>query len=160
MDSEMSRISQLEASLTFIAEHHVSFHENVTQLLSSLIQDGFLQSLFDKTPSKPVDKAQLLIDRFGEAADPANFTLQAQATNIQPTTLSLLFSTALYVSSRSWENFASKYYMTFGDMGDLGDSDTDDELGETSAQALDKDEIHRIIDAKISNLGLQTPNTA
>ncbi|PKY62653.1 hypothetical protein RhiirA4_489516, partial [Rhizophagus irregularis] len=100
-------------------------------------------SLFDKTPSKPVDKAQLLIDRFGEAADPANFSLQAQATNIQPTT-------SLYYSlQRS---------MCRPDMGDLEDSDTDDELGEASAHALNKDEIHRIIDAKLSNLGLQTPN--
>ncbi|PKY63092.1 hypothetical protein RhiirA4_490959 [Rhizophagus irregularis] len=136
MNPEMSRKAQPEASLTFIAEHHVTFHENVTQLLSSLIED----------------------DRFGAAADPANFTLQAQVTNIQPTTLSLLFSTALYVSSRSWEHFATKYYITFGDMGDLEGSDTDDDLGETSAQVLDKDEIHRIIDAKLSNLGLQTPN--
>ncbi|PKY59137.1 hypothetical protein RhiirA4_481631 [Rhizophagus irregularis] len=38
-------------------------------------------------------------DKFGEAANPTNFTSQAQATNIQPTTLSLIFSIALYVSS-------------------------------------------------------------
>ncbi|PKK59381.1 hypothetical protein RhiirC2_794911 [Rhizophagus irregularis] len=50
-----------------------------------------------------MDKAQLLIEKFGDAANPANFTSQAQATNIKPTTLSLIFSIALYISFRSWE---------------------------------------------------------
>ncbi|EXX62942.1 hypothetical protein GLOIN_2v1791351 [Rhizophagus irregularis DAOM 181602=DAOM 197198] len=55
--------------------------------------------LFEKNPSVPKDKAQLLIQKFGETANPANFTSQAQATNIQPTTLSLIFSIALYAAS-------------------------------------------------------------
>ncbi|PKY45718.1 hypothetical protein RhiirA4_460370, partial [Rhizophagus irregularis] len=107
-----------------------------------------------------MDKAQLLTERFGDAANPANFTEQAQATNIQPTTLSLLFSIALYVSSRSWETFATKYYMTFGDMGDVAydENVTDDGLNESSEDGLDEDEIHQIIDDKLSKSELQTPN--
>jgi hypothetical protein len=95
------------------------FSETVTQYLGSFRQDGFLKNLFEKNTSKSVDKAQLLIEKFGNAANPANFTSQAQATNIQPTTLLLIFYIALYVSSRSWETFATKYYLTFGDMGDV-----------------------------------------
>ncbi|PKY60199.1 hypothetical protein RhiirA4_483638, partial [Rhizophagus irregularis] len=156
MSLDKSR-KQFEETLAFVAEYNELFHINVTHHLSSFIQNGFLKNLFDKNPSKPVDNTQLLISKFGEAADPANFSSQAQATNIQPTTLSLIFSIALYVSSRSWETFATKYYMTFGDMGDVAydESVTDDGEYESSIDGLDEDEILNTIDNK---LGLQTPN--
>ncbi|PKY57417.1 hypothetical protein RhiirA4_509894, partial [Rhizophagus irregularis] len=73
----------------------------------------------------------LLVDTFGECANPKNFELQAKATNIQPTTLSLIFSIALYASSRSWDNFATRAYTLYGDMGDDTESEcpsADDEL--------------------------------
>ncbi|CAB4417228.1 unnamed protein product [Rhizophagus irregularis] len=130
--------------------YNEDFHYNVTAHLSSFIQDSFLKNLFDKNPSKPVDNTQLLISKFGDAANPENFTSQAQATKIQPTTLSLIFSIALYVSSRSWKTFATKYYMTFSD-----DGVTDDGEYELSEDGLDEDEINQIIDNKI---GLQIPN--
>ncbi|PKY59435.1 hypothetical protein RhiirA4_482186 [Rhizophagus irregularis] len=60
---------------------------------------------------------------------------------------------ALYVSSRSWKNFATKYYITFGDMGEIAydESVTDDGEYESSEDGLDEDEIHRIIDNKIGD---------
>ncbi|GBC44370.2 hypothetical protein GLOIN_2v1871772 [Rhizophagus irregularis DAOM 181602=DAOM 197198] len=78
-----------------------------------------------KNPSVLKDKAQLLIQEFGETANPANFTTQAQATNIQPTTLSLIFSIALYAASKSWDNFSTQFYCNFGDIGDDDDDDDD-----------------------------------
>ncbi|PKC50594.1 hypothetical protein RhiirA1_485881, partial [Rhizophagus irregularis] len=57
--------------------------------------------------------------------NPANFTTQAQATNIQPTTLSLIFSIALYAASKSWDNFSTQFYCNFGDTGDDDDDDDD-----------------------------------
>ena len=82
---EKSR-TQFKPTIEFVSEYDVFFFNTLTQNLGSFVEDGFLKTLFDKTPSKPVDKAQLLIDRFGEAANPANFTTQAQTSNIQPTT--------------------------------------------------------------------------
>jgi hypothetical protein len=70
-----------------------------------------------------MDKAQLLVDTFGECANPNNFTEQAKVTNIQPTTLSLLFTIAVYVSSRSWDSFAACAYHLYGDMGDDTESE-------------------------------------
>ncbi|CAB4429760.1 unnamed protein product [Rhizophagus irregularis] len=148
MNMDKSR-KQIEETLNYVSAYNEDFH--------SFIQDGFLKNLFDKNPSKPVDNTQLLISKFGEAANPENFSSQAQATKIQPTTLSLIFSIALYVSSRSWETFATKYYMTFGDMGEIAYDEgvTDDGEYESSEDGLDEDEINQIIDNKI---GLQTPN--
>ncbi|PKY59369.1 hypothetical protein RhiirA4_430360, partial [Rhizophagus irregularis] len=121
------------------------------------VPDSFLKNLFDKNPSKTVDNTQLLIQKFGDTTNLANFTSQDQATNIQPTTLSLIFSIALYVSSRSWETFVIKYYMTFGNMGEIAYDEgvTDDGEYELSLDGLDEDEIHQIIDNKIE---IQTPN--
>ncbi|GBC53404.2 hypothetical protein GLOIN_2v1846618 [Rhizophagus irregularis DAOM 181602=DAOM 197198] len=99
-----------------------------------------------KTPSVPKDKAQLLIQKFGETANPANFTSQAQATNIQPTTLSLIFSIVLYAAFRSWDNFSTQFYCDFGDTGDDDDDDdaesqdTDDYLMDESPLLLDEDD--------------------
>ncbi|PKY60050.1 hypothetical protein RhiirA4_483310 [Rhizophagus irregularis] len=85
-------------------------------------QDGFLKDLFEKNPSV-----------LGEAANLANFTDQAQATNIQPTTLSLIFSIAFYAASMCWENFASQFLTEFGDIYegsyDMLDESSDDEIG-------------------------------
>ncbi|EXX73219.1 hypothetical protein RirG_062150 [Rhizophagus irregularis DAOM 197198w] len=70
---------------------------------------------------------------FGESANLNNFAQQAAAMNIQPTTLSLLFSIALYASSRSWDNFATRAYTRFGDMGDSESKcpSAEDEFGST-----------------------------
>ncbi|GET56408.1 hypothetical protein GLOIN_2v1791351 [Rhizophagus irregularis DAOM 181602=DAOM 197198] len=122
------------AAITFIAE---------IQGISSSIKtsrkvDGFLKDLFEKNPSVPKDKAQILIERFDDSANLANFAAQAQATNIQPTTLLLIFSIALYSASRSWDDFSAQYYNKFGDMGDDDDDedgnsqDTDDYLMDAS----------------------------
>ncbi|GBC11997.2 hypothetical protein GLOIN_2v1871772 [Rhizophagus irregularis DAOM 181602=DAOM 197198] len=92
---------------------------------SSFVQDGFLKDLFEKNPSVPKDKARILIERFGDSANPTNFTSQAQVTNIQPTTLSLIFSIALYAASKSWDNFSTQFYCNFGDTGDDDDDDDD-----------------------------------
>ncbi|CAB4429772.1 unnamed protein product [Rhizophagus irregularis] len=82
------------------------------------------------------DKAQLLIGKFGDATNPANFTEQARATNIQPTTLSLIFSIAFYSAFRSWKNFASQFLTEFGDIYD----GSDDMLDESSDDEPDEDE--------------------
>ncbi|CAB4417821.1 unnamed protein product [Rhizophagus irregularis] len=109
-----------------------TFEEDFLKL-GQFVENGFLKKLFDKNPPEPVDKAQLLVDMFGESANPNNFTQQAAATNIQPTTLSLLFSIALYASSRSWDCFATRAYTKFGDMGDSESEcpSAEDEFGST-----------------------------
>ncbi|EXX67021.1 hypothetical protein GLOIN_2v1773465 [Rhizophagus irregularis DAOM 181602=DAOM 197198] len=106
--------------------------------LEFIAENGFLKTLFDKNPQQPVDKAQLLVDMFGESANLNNFAQQAAVTNIQPTTLSLLFSIALYVSSRLWDDFASRAYTNYGDMGDSESEcpSADDEFGSTFLSTL------------------------
>ncbi|PKC00938.1 hypothetical protein RhiirA5_427493 [Rhizophagus irregularis] len=96
--------------LSYSASHDTS--------LGQFVENGFLKTLFDKNPQQLMDKAQLLVDMFGESANPNNFTLQVAATNIQPSNFSLIFSIALYASSRSWDYFATRAYTRFGDMGD------------------------------------------
>ncbi|EXX66629.1 hypothetical protein GLOIN_2v1846618 [Rhizophagus irregularis DAOM 181602=DAOM 197198] len=122
MSMDKSRTPNEEA-LDFVSMFNEIYFQTFTHNLSSFVTDGFLKDLFEKNPSVPKDKAQILIERFGETANPANFTTQAQATNIQPTTLSLIFSIALYAASRSWDNFSTQFYGKFGDTGD----DDDDE---------------------------------
>ncbi|CAB4417791.1 unnamed protein product [Rhizophagus irregularis] len=107
-----------EDFLKFISAEGESFLYYTTFQLGQFVENGFLKNLFDKNPPTPVDKAQLLVDMFGKSANPNNFAQQAAATNIQPTTLSLIFSIALYASSRSWDYFATRAYTKFGDMGD------------------------------------------
>ncbi|PKY31806.1 hypothetical protein RhiirB3_393586 [Rhizophagus irregularis] len=92
--------------------------QNLPMPLGQFVENGFLKTLFDKNPQQLMDKAQLLVDMFGESANPNNFTLQVAATNIQPSNFSLIFSIALYASSRSWDYFATRAYTRFGDMGD------------------------------------------
>ncbi|CAB4422565.1 unnamed protein product [Rhizophagus irregularis] len=119
--------------------------------------DGFLKELFEKNPSVPTDKAQLLIRKFGEAANPANFTSQAQATNIQPTTLSLIFSIAFYAASRSWDNFSSQFLSEFGDIYD-GSDDEDDMLDESSVDEPDvDDDLGNFSEEDLLKLGFQIP---
>ncbi|PKY30453.1 hypothetical protein RhiirB3_447547 [Rhizophagus irregularis] len=89
-----------EDFLQFISEEGESFLSYTTFQLGQFVENGFLKTLFDKNPQQPVDKAQLLVDMFGESSNPNNFAQQAAAMNIQPTTLSLLFSIALYASSK------------------------------------------------------------
>ncbi|CAB4404638.1 unnamed protein product [Rhizophagus irregularis] len=142
MSTDKSRI-QNEAAVDFVSNFNDIFFETISHHLGSFVTDSFLKDLFNKNSSKAVNKAQLLIEKFGETANPANFTLQAQSTNIQPTTLSLIFSIALYVSSRSWDNFATQFFFEFSDMGHfnseneldfISDTENEDEpdLGEQS----------------------------
>ncbi|GBC48951.2 hypothetical protein GLOIN_2v1871772 [Rhizophagus irregularis DAOM 181602=DAOM 197198] len=137
MSMDKSRTPNEEA-LDFVSMFNEIYFQTFTHNLSSFVTDGFLKDLFEKNPSVPKDKAQILIERFGETANPANFTSQAQATNIQPTTLSLIFSIALYSASKSWDNFSTQFYLNFGDTGndddddDDGSQDTDDYLMDES----------------------------
>ncbi|RGB23774.1 hypothetical protein C1646_805900 [Rhizophagus diaphanus] len=147
---DMSRTTN-EQAIEFVSEHQEIFFQNVSTHLESFIHSSFLKTLFEKNPSVPVNKAQLLITMFGESANPANFTSQAQATNISPNTLSLIFSIAFYVSSSSWDSFKHHFYTTFGDMGD---DDTDDAVDESSEDEIELDDLDRMID----NLGEITPN--
>ncbi|GBC31620.1 hypothetical protein GLOIN_2v1846618 [Rhizophagus irregularis DAOM 181602=DAOM 197198] len=146
MSMDKSRTTNEEA-LDFVSKFNEIYFQTFTHHLSSFVQDGFLKDLFEKNPSVPKDKAQLLIQKFGETANPANFTSQAQATNIQPTTLSLIFSIALYAASRSWDNFSHQFLCNFGDMGDDDDDDDDDSqntedyLMDASHLPLDEDDL-------------------
>ncbi|EXX59766.1 hypothetical protein GLOIN_2v1846618 [Rhizophagus irregularis DAOM 181602=DAOM 197198] len=120
MSMDKSRTPNEEA-LDFVSKFNEIYFQTITHHLSSFVQDSFLKDLFDKNPSVLKDKAQILIERFGDSANSVNFTTQAQAMNIQPTTLSLIFSIALYAASRSWENFSTQFFCNFGDMGDDDD---------------------------------------
>ncbi|CAB4417213.1 unnamed protein product [Rhizophagus irregularis] len=119
-----------EDFLQFISYNEAVHLQEVTTLLGSFVENGFLKRLFDKGP-QAMDKVQLLVDTFGKCANLNNFMEQAKVTNIQPTTLSLLFTIAVYVSSRSWDSFATRAYHLYGDMGDDTESEcpsVDDEL--------------------------------
>ncbi|PKY60086.1 hypothetical protein RhiirA4_483380 [Rhizophagus irregularis] len=111
-----------EAAVDLVSKFYETFFRTFSYQLGSFVQDGFFKDLFEKNPSVSNDKAQILIERFGDAANPVNFTSQDQATNIQPTTLSLLsliFSIAFYAASRSWENFPFQFLIKFGDIYDV-----------------------------------------
>ncbi|PKY57995.1 hypothetical protein RhiirA4_479506 [Rhizophagus irregularis] len=147
---DKSRI-QFEPAVEFISRFEEVFFQTAAYNLGTFIEDGFLKDLFQKNPSKTVDKAQLLIERFGETANPVNFSAQSQATNIQPTTLALIHSIALYVSSKSWENFQAHFFLKFGDMGD----DVSDDYGDSSEDDLVTDaEVARRLSKEFR---LQTP---
>ncbi|PKY39093.1 hypothetical protein RhiirA4_452229 [Rhizophagus irregularis] len=153
MSIDKSR-TQFESAIEFISDFNDIFYQTIGNHLGYFIEDGFLKKLFDKNPSMPVDKAQLLIEKFGESANSTNFTSQAQATNIQLTTLSLIFSIALFVSSRSWDNFVAQFFHKFGDMGD--DEDEDDMFDESSKdEHADRIEFNQ----KVKEFKLQTPKT-
>ncbi|RGB24431.1 hypothetical protein C1646_821600 [Rhizophagus diaphanus] len=70
---QMRRIAD-EQAVQFVSEHQQIFLQNVSNTLASFIESGFLKTIFDKDPSAPVDKTQLLKMMFGESANPANFT--------------------------------------------------------------------------------------
>ncbi|PKC56718.1 hypothetical protein RhiirA1_401925 [Rhizophagus irregularis] len=71
-----------------LIQKKIKFNRNsVIAELGLFVENGFLKALFDKSP-QAMDKAQLLVETFGESANPNNFSIQAQAMNIQPTTLS------------------------------------------------------------------------
>ena len=139
MNTDKSRISNKEA-VDFVSKFNEIYFRSISHHLGSFVQDGFLKELFEKNPSAPVDKAQLLIRKFGDAANPANFTAQAQATNIQPTTLSLIFSIAFYAASRSWDNFNTQFLTEFGDLYTMTDEDVDDMFDESSVDEQDVDD--------------------
>ncbi|PKC58145.1 hypothetical protein RhiirA1_541243 [Rhizophagus irregularis] len=152
----MSRIERYEEAVNFVSNFNDIFYQTISHNLGSHIEDGFLKDLFNKNSSKTVDKAQLLIERFGKTANPANFTAQAQATNIQPTTFSLIFSIALHVSSKSWENFMAYFFLKFGNLGD----DVSDDMDSTSEDDPAAVEFHRQLDElrkKLSNPVVDTP---
>ncbi|PKC56491.1 hypothetical protein RhiirA1_473915 [Rhizophagus irregularis] len=90
MIKDTSKI-QYEETVDFISKFNDIFYQTLSFHLGSFIEDSFFKDLFEKNPSKAVDKAQLLIEKFGKTADSANFTAQIQTTNIQPTTLLLIF---------------------------------------------------------------------
>ncbi|PKC00936.1 hypothetical protein RhiirA5_427491 [Rhizophagus irregularis] len=148
MSMDKSRTTNEEA-LDFVSKFNKIYFQTFTHHLrrKHVLPKEFLNKL--KNPSVPKDKAQLLIQKFGETANPANFTSQAQATNIQPTTLSLIFSIALYAASRSWDNFSAQLFCEFGDMGDDDDDDedesqnTDDYLINMSPLLLDEDDLKK-----------------
>ncbi|CAB4404643.1 unnamed protein product [Rhizophagus irregularis] len=148
---DKSRI-QYEPAVEFVSEFDRIFYQTVSHNLGFLIEDGFLKEVFEKNPSKTVEKAQLMIDRFSPAADPKNFTAQAQVTNIQTTTLSLIFSIALSVSSKSWENFKAHFFLKFGDVGD----DIEDEFDDSSEDRQFEQDAAEFI-RKSKELRLQTP---
>ncbi|CAB4436083.1 unnamed protein product [Rhizophagus irregularis] len=100
MGDSVRNKNNAEDFLEFVSFNEAIHLQEVTTLLGSFVENGFLKKLFDKGP-QAMDKAQLLVEMFGECANPNNFTEQAKATNIQPTTLSLLFTIAVYVSSSS-----------------------------------------------------------
>jgi hypothetical protein len=62
---DKSRI-QYERAVEFVSQFDEVYYQTVSYNLGLLIEDGFLKEVFSKNPSKPVDKAQLLINRFGE----------------------------------------------------------------------------------------------
>ncbi|EXX77011.1 hypothetical protein GLOIN_2v1479735 [Rhizophagus irregularis DAOM 181602=DAOM 197198] len=142
MNKEMSRIKRYEEAVDFVSNFNDIFYQNISHTLGSHIEDGFLKDLFTKNQLKTVDKRQLLIERFSETTDPENFAAQAQATNIQPTTLSLIFSIVLHASSKSWENFMAHYFLKFGDLGD----DISDEMDSLSEDDPDAMEFQRQLD--------------
>ncbi|PKC65556.1 hypothetical protein RhiirA1_460878 [Rhizophagus irregularis] len=139
------------AAIDFVSSFQDVFFETISQHLGTFIQDGFLKDLYEKQPTTPVDKAQMLIDRFGKSANPQKFIEQARSLNIQPTTLSLIFSIAFSVASRSWDNFTTHFYMEFGDMGnkvnpDFFDESEDDERNEAE------------LGSQLNKIWLQIPN--
>ncbi|PKY59460.1 hypothetical protein RhiirA4_550377 [Rhizophagus irregularis] len=54
---------------------------NMGDSLGQFVENGFLKKLFDKNPQYPVDKAQFLVDMFGESVNPNHFAQQAAAMN-------------------------------------------------------------------------------
>ncbi|PKY61523.1 hypothetical protein RhiirA4_522631, partial [Rhizophagus irregularis] len=154
---DKSRISN-KAAVDFVSKFNEIYFQSISHHLSSFVQDGFLKELFEKNPSAPVDKAQLLIRKFGDAANPANFTEQAQATNIQPTTLSLIFSIAFYAASRSWENFSSQFLSEFGDLYEMSEADIDDMFDESSVDEHDLEEdLGLLSEEDLLKKGFQIP---
>ncbi|POG57747.1 hypothetical protein GLOIN_2v1824252 [Rhizophagus irregularis DAOM 181602=DAOM 197198] len=96
-----------EDFLKFISYNGYQYLHEVTAELSLFVENGFLKTLFDKSP-QAMDKAQLLVETFGESANPNNFSIQAQ-----------------------WDKFATCAYTLYGDMGDdteLEYLSADDEL--------------------------------
>ncbi|CAB4422559.1 unnamed protein product [Rhizophagus irregularis] len=99
----------------------------------------------------------ILIKRFGDAANPANFTTQVQATNIQPTTLLLVFSIAFYAASRSWDNFSSQFLSEFCDIH-VGSDDEDEMLNDSSVDEPDvDDDLGNLSEEDLLKMGFQMP---
>ncbi|PKC00937.1 hypothetical protein RhiirA5_504895 [Rhizophagus irregularis] len=96
-----------EDFLKFISYNGYQYLHEVTAELSLFVENGFLKTLFDKSP-QAMDKAQLLVETFGKSANPNNFSIQAQ-----------------------WDKFATCAYTLYGDMGvdtELEYLSADDEL--------------------------------
>ncbi|PKC55284.1 hypothetical protein RhiirA1_475896 [Rhizophagus irregularis] len=58
--------------LEFISEEGKTFLSYTTFQPGQFVENGFLKTLFDKNPQQPVDKAQLLVDMFGESNQEAD----------------------------------------------------------------------------------------
>ncbi|PKY60051.1 hypothetical protein RhiirA4_430840 [Rhizophagus irregularis] len=151
-----------ELAVEFVSRFNEPYFQAISYHLGSFVKDGFLKDLFEKTPSTPVDKAQLLIERFGKSANPKNFSAQAPATNIQPTTLSLIFYIALYVWSKSWDNFVANFFLKFGDTGDEFDdmcsSDDDSQLGHDTADFIHSPLVTVSVDKELKWCRHSIPN--
>ncbi|PKY57927.1 hypothetical protein RhiirA4_511239 [Rhizophagus irregularis] len=161
---DMSRINpnKPEGFLRFISENRDHFLFENTEFLGSFIENGFLKQIYDKSP-QAMDKAQLLVDMFGECANPKNFSEQSKATNIQPTTLSLIFSIAIYISSMSWDNFATRAYQVYGDMGDDTESEgpsDNDELFTSTSSSYSKTTPNPVDDTPPKKHKLKAKNTS
>ncbi|CAB4404632.1 unnamed protein product [Rhizophagus irregularis] len=142
-----------KAAVDFVSNFNEIYFRSISHILSSFIH----KELFKKNPSVPTDKAQILIKRFGDAANPANFTTQAQATNIQSTILSLIFSIAFYAASRSWDNFSSQFLSEFGDIH-VGSDEKDDMLDDSSVDELDvDDDLGNFSEEDLLKMGFQMP---
>ncbi|CAB4425833.1 unnamed protein product [Rhizophagus irregularis] len=130
-----------EDFLKFISYNSEMFLHRVTLQLGLFVENGFLKALFDKGP-QAMDKVQLLVETFGKSANLNHFASQ-------PTTFSLIFSIALYVSSRSWDNFAARAYSIYGDMGDDTESEcpsVDDELFASTSSSNPKSTPNPVIE--------------
>ncbi|CAB4411342.1 unnamed protein product [Rhizophagus irregularis] len=116
----------------------------ISNHLGYFIEDGFPQRPISKKPvKKTVDKTQLLIERFEKSANPAT---QAQASNIQLTTLSL-------ISSRSWDNFVPQIWRIWVT------KDEDDMFDESSFSFNWYERADHEFNQKVNEFRLQTPKT-
>ncbi|GET54756.1 hypothetical protein RhiirA5_433549 [Rhizophagus irregularis] len=73
MNKKIKRILT-KSALEFVSEFSVVYFHTITLHIGLFIENGFLKNLFEKNPSVAKDKAQLLIEMFGDAVNPKNFT--------------------------------------------------------------------------------------
>ncbi|RGB23754.1 hypothetical protein C1646_774045 [Rhizophagus diaphanus] len=109
----------------------------VRKSLQNFVTNGFLQQMFSKASDNLVDKAKLLVNTFGKAANPNYFQAQADMTNIQPKTLSLIFSIATHAASEGWYAYKTSLMIQESEvlaqtLADESDSDNDTEADDVN----------------------------